>query len=72
MTGSMIGIFVFNPANGWYHEFGTHDPIEILTEYANFTGPSERRRDAKVSRAFLWSCLSAVSNLTLENSFSTN
>jgi len=48
MTGSMIGIFVFNPANGWYHEFGTHDPAEILREYAVFSGPSERRRDSKV------------------------
>lgn len=46
MTGSMIGIFVFNPANGWYHEFGTHDPVEIFRAYASFTGPSERRRDS--------------------------
>eukprot|EP00171_Calliarthron_tuberculosum_P013454 IDg13454t1 len=45
MTGSMIAFFVFNPSNGWYHEFCTHDPAVILNEYAKFKGPSERRRD---------------------------
>lgn len=55
MTGAMIAIFVFNPSNGWYHEFCTHDPVEFFNEYANFKGPSERRRDEQVPRHIILS-----------------
>ena len=48
MTGAMVGIFILNESNGFYHEYCSADVVQFFEKYAEFNGASERRLDKSV------------------------